>query len=152
MNFKTITEVLESLVIIQVNHTKESFKKDKLEKLLRNIKPLPVYPDGLFTIDLRHYFRGKNIKKLIIELNTRSLNSSTLLIGKVSVRFLIQNPLLLTLTFHSDRTETLSSRRRRGGWDEARPVQPGEAQRGQAGGPPGRVGLHLQHQVQPGDL
>ena len=88
LNFKNITEVLEGIVIIQVNHITESFQKDKLVKLLRNIKPLPVYPDGLFTIDLRDYFRGKNIKQIMITLNTRRLNSSTLLIGKISVNII----------------------------------------------------------------
>ena len=84
LNFKNITEVLERIVLIQSNHIKESFEKDELVKLLRNTKPQPAYPEGFFTIDLRHYFRGKNIKELVIVLNTSRLNSSTLVIGKVS--------------------------------------------------------------------
>ena len=83
LNFKNITEVLDSISIVQVNHSTEIFKKEELVKLLRNIKPQPVYPDGLFTLDLRDYFRGKNIKTLVICLRSR-INSSTLLIGKVS--------------------------------------------------------------------
>ena len=54
--------------------------------------------------------------------------------------------------FQGERPESFCCRRRRGGWGETCPVQPGETQRGQAGGAPGRVGLHLQHQVQPGDF
>ena len=88
MNFKSITEVVEKIIIIQVNHITETFEKDKLVKLIRNIKPLPVYPDGLFTIDLRDYFRGKNIQQFVIWLNTSRLNSSTLLIGKLSVKII----------------------------------------------------------------
>ena len=83
MNFKNVTEVLEKIHIIHFNHSTEIFKKEELVKLLRNIKPQPVYPDGLFTLDLRDYFRGKNIKTLVICLRSR-INSSTLLIGKVS--------------------------------------------------------------------
>ena len=83
LNFKNITEVLEKIHIIHFNHSTEIFKKEELVKLLRNIKPQPVYPDGLFTLDLRDYFRGKNIKTLVICLRSR-INSSTLLIGKVS--------------------------------------------------------------------
>ena len=74
---------MDSISIVQVNHSTEIFEKDELVKLLGNIKPQPVYPDGLFTIDLRDYIRGKNIQRLEIILHTSRINASTLLIGKV---------------------------------------------------------------------
>ena len=90
LNFKNITEVLDSISIVQVNHSTEIFEKDELVKLLGNIKPQPVYPDGLFTIDLRDYIRGKTIQRLEIRLHTSRINASTLLIGKVSSDDMIQ--------------------------------------------------------------
>ena len=94
MNFQHISEVFDGLILVQRNHSKEVFTNESLIRLLGDVKPQPVFPDGVFSIDLRDYMRGKEIKQITFNFNMSQINSTSLMLedaGEVGVRTVLNN-------------------------------------------------------------